>query len=645
MTSERSDSQPISDLEPPKTGTKCNRGPRWRRWPRSLTDRIGSVLTVSGGAPAVSAVATLAIVGSISPTFPEPGLDPSWRIGVAIGATRGWEFGTDILFTSGPLGFLENTLAEFRGQFVLGVAFGLVSLALLWAALYLSLRRLTTSAPAAIGAGFLTVAIGGFPFGDRLIAAFGGFAVLWLGSRKCNVRGTCWLVAAISVAAALQVLVKFSEGVILVALAGIVAVFAVPTRSAVKTLGTALGVVIPTTVVLWLVAGQSLTTLPRYVVASQSLVAGYPDSMAYEQQTFALSYLLAVVIVAAVLVFAWRAGRDVSTRARWGIVASVVVILTFGFKQGFTRHDGHDQLFFALAAVLLIVVANRRTRVVAWTLAAVAAVCAGAGLEKFDPLPARDNWADAVQVAVDSSYHRTLQAEAVAEARAQYALSPAILDAIGDRPVSLDPWEATLPWAYGMNWRPVPMFQNYSAYTEYLDALNAEALLSAPKDQVVLRSSGPGLDGRNPLWETPRYMLALVCDYRATLADKTWQVLSHATDRCGAPTRVDTRTVEAGQAVTVPRAAAGDLLVARFVPDALRGVDALAAIVFKPLKPLTITADGDQFRVPRGLSDGPLLMKLPVAAMWPEHFGGDTDYRRLVFSEPGRVMFEAVHIE
>jgi len=233
----------------------------------------------------------------------------------------------------------------------------------------------------------------------------------------------------------------------------------------------------------------------------------------------------------------------------------------------------------------------------------------------------------------------------VAEARAQYALSPAILDAIGDRPVSVDPWEATLPWAYGMNWRPVPMFQNYSAYTEYLDALNAEALIDAPDDQVVLRSTGPGLDGRNPLWETPRYMLALVCDYRATLADKTWQVLSHATDRCGAPTRVDTRTVEAGQAVTVPRAAAGDLLVARFVPDALRGVDALAAIVFKPLKPLTITADGDQFRVPRGLSDGPLLMKLPVAAMWPEHFGGDTDYRRLVFSEPGRVMFEAVHIE
>ena len=85
-------------------------------------------------------------------------------------------------------------------------------------------------------------------------------------------------------------------------------------------------------------------------------------------------------------------------------------------------------------------------------------------------------------------------------------------------------------------------------------------------------------------------------------------------------------------------------VVARFVPDGPGFVEAVATTLFKPFTPLWIDADGERFRVPRGLSDGPLLVRVPHAVGWPARFGGETSYSELRFSEPGHVVFEAVPV-
>src|SRR6187551_2006121 len=40
------------------------------------------------------------------PNAPSSGLDPSWRMAVGYAAEHNWQFGTDIVFTYGPLGYL-----------------------------------------------------------------------------------------------------------------------------------------------------------------------------------------------------------------------------------------------------------------------------------------------------------------------------------------------------------------------------------------------------------------------------------------------------------------------------------------------------------------------------------------------------------
>ena len=53
-----------------------------------------------------------------------------------------------------------------------------------------------------------------------------------------------------------------------------------------------------------------------------------------------------------------------------------------------------------------------------------------------------------------------------------YHLSPAILGALRGHTVHVHPWEAGIAWAYpDIRWRPLPVFQEYTAYTAELTAI------------------------------------------------------------------------------------------------------------------------------------------------------------------------------
>ena len=42
------------------------------------------------------------------PTMPGPGLDPSWRMALGYMFEHGMQFGRDVIFTYGPLGFIMS---------------------------------------------------------------------------------------------------------------------------------------------------------------------------------------------------------------------------------------------------------------------------------------------------------------------------------------------------------------------------------------------------------------------------------------------------------------------------------------------------------------------------------------------------------
>lgn len=215
---------------------------------------------------------------------------------------------------------------------------------------------------------------------------------------------------------------------------------------------------------------------------------------------------------------------------------------------------------------------------------------------------------------------------------------------IATAPVQVDPTDVSLAWVYDLNWRPAPVFQSFSAYTADLDERNARWLANAPADQLILRAPTKAIDQRNKLWDTPRYLLAELCDFRVDSSDARWMLLSKAANRCGAPVRASTIRVRAGQHLVPPQGSPDELVTMSFTEDKPSVPVRVGRLVVKSFHPLTVSVDGSTFRLPRALANGPLLDTVPATADWPRQFGGATAYRSVAFNEPGVVTFDVIPV-
>jgi hypothetical protein len=162
------------------------------------------------------------------------------------------------------------------------------------------------------------------------------------------------------------------------------------------------------------------------------------------------------------------------------------------------------------------------------------------------------------QESIAAVFQRQQAAEATQAAlRAQYNLPQEAIALLAGHTVDIEPWQIGVMYAYPeIKWRPQPVFQAYSAYTPYLDQMNAALLASqeAPERMLWLTSPDVGLsiDYRNVWFDAPEAKLQMVCRYLPLESTPNWQVLGRVPDRCGSPATVETVTTVAGASVSVP---------------------------------------------------------------------------------------------
>jgi hypothetical protein len=256
-------------------------------------------------------------------------------------------------------------------------------------------------------------------------------------------------------------------------------------------------------------------------------------------------------------------------------------------------------------------------------------------------------WVLEARTLLDRSYLDHRAAVAAQSARSQYAVPVDLLLAIGRSPVAVDNVDTSAVWAYGLAWRPAPVFQQPSAYTVYLDQLNAKSIVDAGHHQLILRAT-ESIDGRNPLWDPPRYVLAELCHYRPAGHDSKWLLLRRASDRCAGMTGAGTRRVVAGQSVPVPVADPNQAVIMSFSPSVPSLPERAVRLLYKPRHPLYVHVSGasseQDFRLPRALATGPLIVRFPASAGWPAAFGGTGSYNQVAFTESGTVTFRLVAV-
>jgi hypothetical protein len=565
--------------------------------------------------------------------YPGEGLDFSWIGGLYMAVDEGKDFGTEVVFTYGPLGFLAwpALWVSWLGALAylyFGVLYVTFTAILTW-----TLNR-TVGLLGAVVVVFISFSAVGF-LGELPLLLAIGLAFAAMRADRPEAALTVLVVGG-GLLCAIEPLVKLSVGppTALVIILGLVGA-----RASRRQWATFAAIAVGGFFTAWFLCGQGLDNLWDYAVNGAQVISGYSEAMGYSSAETWEAVALVVFSLGLVALVHRAQFRD--ARARWLATALTAVAAYVVFRYGTTQFAKGGAPVVALSTLLAIFMLAPWPRRRAAAFLTATAILGAIVLHSF-PAPASLDVVTRVEKFIESAeleIRPGLRQQYINSSRATLqtglAVPPRVLAAVEGKPVAIEPWEISVAWAYDLDWQPLPVFQNYSAYTAELDRLNAAAIEDPDGPRVLLRQmpSGaiplggrPGFMGRQPIWDPPEQNIAGVCNFAPTLTDGSWQVLSRIPDRCGPPRLIASHTGEPGEAVPVPQAGRDELVILELKGAEVEGLERLTSLFWRPeeryatlnhgkygyrLVPGT-TGDGLIISADPSLDGGVHLVELPV---------------------------------
>ncbi len=557
--------------------------------------------------PAIVAGVLTLLCLPLPPTVPTVGdrLDSSWMLGLSLAAAHGNTFGSRVVFTYGPLGFLSAPNIVWLPGTVLGLLYvALAAFALYYFVYRAALEWLPVWGAIVVVLGIALAAARIAMVAEIATLALLAWAVLLVRPPNLPNRLAPWIPVVFGAAAAVQFLVKFSVGAVALIAALIVALVR---TERVRNLVLVIGALVVAFWFSWFALGRSLGDFPDWLRGSKELTSGYTWAMGLGNgpgsgHDWAFLVVLTVILVVGL----WQQVRMDGTAAI-PTVFLVAVGFWFALKEGFVRLDSvHDVVGFVFLATLIVVVpwAKRSTTVGVVGLACALlafgiALAPNLGMFNTEVRAAAKRPGDtlldgakALRAVVDSGYRDTRLAAAGASLRSAYRVPTSVTSALRGERVQAEPWDIAAVWAYGLPWHPVPVFQSYAAYTPYLDQLNADALQGRNAPSGVLRDRTISLDQRLPAWESPQYMVTMTCRYRVAASKGKWEALRRAGNVCGTPRLIGAASITEGRTVSVPAPSDSSSIVVATFDYPTSALQRLLAIALKPLHYPTVSING-----------------------------------------------------
>ena len=520
----------------------------------------------------------------------DPGGDPAWIAALHVAGREGRNFGSELTFQYGPLGFIALPYLYFVGTAIVAtVATFAVYVASLVLAAWFALR-VTGPAFAAVLVLLLAQLTSGVAMPERLDAVLVMLAIAIAVDRGLRMRDR--ELAAIAAVAALALVVKLSTGALAAGVLFVIAAaVAVRRRSGAgdgtpgRAVAVAAGGYVLALVAWWLVARQSLAELPDYLANAVPVMTGWSEAMALEDSGRKEDYALAgmAIVLGGVLAHVATRGQDRLERVTIGLVLLGFTWVTF--RHGFTRHDaGHAITFFGPVLLVLPAFLRRDRMAVALGVVVATSLAVGAMADRraVDLLRLSTGpTIDALDTLASSEKRVRLREDRRTHLRIAFGLAPSTVNRLRTGTTHWDS-ETGLAWAHHeLPWRPVPMFQTFTTYTAELDDLNVRFLRSDRAPRFVVRAP-TNYDGREPRFESPGWVLELSCRYRQVAVDRIWQVLERADPRCGPARELGNREVRFGDTVQVPSVDRDSIVVARFDAIDRSFRDTVGRLLFKP---------------------------------------------------------------
>jgi hypothetical protein len=469
------------------------------------------------------------------------GLDPAWTEVMGWAFLRHAQWGRDLVFTYGPLGFLQPYASYVQGIFPWFVA-----------------------GQIALPAGFaLTI---GLVFWRGTLGAFLLFAAVYicwcwslggdiswaftlLFGTACLVEGRGQSRAAFYVKAAMLApifaaiaLAKFSLFPLwMLCVAGIAGACLIERRRW-RALTTVV-IFLLALVLMWLACGQRLGNLPLFLLRSFQVAAGYGHAMGNRAPPLyeLLGPMLAVVVFLACIYAAWRHRSDPAALVLLGLVGAAALLFWLG---SYTRGDHWKWYFPAIALLPFVLSVHERLQrddVLRRTSVAITVAATLVAFRITSPATVGTELVFRIQNSVRNLAHLDdLRQRREDEWRsvAERSDLPKIRARIGNARVDLMTWELGMLIVNGFNYVPRPLFQSYSAYTPTLARLNEAHFLDAHAPEFVLLKLD-AIDERVPMSEDGLTLIALLKLYRPVLSERGFLLLQRDASASAAPTVAD----------------------------------------------------------------------------------------------------------
>lgn len=548
------------------------------------------------------------------------GLDTSWRIALHLAVEERLSFGSGLVFSYGPLGFLFAP-QPFLGTSSLAASYVDAGVHLTLCILLLRCARRAFPLGIALGIAYLAARVSISLEGPEtvVVTAFVVGVAMIVRGRSSPVPA--WVVVAFGLGAGPAVLGKINTGLVVIGIGLVASAFA--HRPWWRSSGVFLASSAGAALLGWLLSGQPVEDVVPFIDHSIDFVVGYSAAMGVAGDELIGHLFAAGICIAILAAIGARVSEGWPTSARIGLALLGAGFAYASWKTGFTRW--HYHFFFATAVLALFpLMLDRVTSAasswafVALLLGFVAAVSPNP-ISLLNPAPSIANVTDFIAMATDGDRRASVVARYRSQMRAKYALPPEALTLLRGRTVHSDPVETGIMWAYPeLDWLPYPVFQSYAAFTAELDALNAASLATAGPDFLIREVFS--IDARHAWWEAPQAMLEVLCRYREVLVTGRWQIVERGAPRCGVERRIGMADVGPGEAVAVPQAGEGEIVVARVHGlEPTIGDRLLTFLLRGPEWHVTVN-HGPTYRVVPAHAGGPLLMSVPASVGYtPPH--------------------------
>jgi hypothetical protein len=493
---------------------------RWIGWPACFTLVFVSAFFLSGTTP------------------PPLELDPSWHAALEYATAHHWQFGTQIVFTFGPLGFLSTRTSMGH---LLGAR---IAFAFFWSALVaLAATALARRLPGWVRYAFLAWLLvytfsAGLDQTAFFVMAYGALFLL-IDNPKQRWQAPIFVFSFIVLS-----LIKVSFLTAAIGSLALVVVCWIRQRKFLKAIVLALAAPAGF-IACWVAFGQSPTHLAPWFRHALELESGYSAAMNLVPKTPVLCAALAALalFVGAFIATIVRARGGILT---WGVLITLAQYVFLAWKEGFTRSgDWHTFVFLwflplGWAFCYLVNLSSARAASLRWvldvTFAASMALCLVAANFQIPGF--------AWQQVTDWPRRITHNAEAIfatvrgraddlyADCRDSKNVQMLLLDhakgVIGNESVDVMNYLLLAAVVNEMNYQPRPVIQGFVAYTPALQSLNEEYFRSAGRPHFVMLCQ-QATDGRFPTLEDSAALNYVLNNYVPVARDGRFLILQQRT--------------------------------------------------------------------------------------------------------------------